>query len=49
MCAIPNVLPLSTEIIEKLDLSGIDYWFDKQSLVTLTEEDLEVAREIIMG
>ena len=49
MCAISNVLPLSAEVIEKLDDSGIDYWFDKKNLVTLTEEDLEVAREIIYG
>ena len=49
MCAISNVLPLSAEVIEKLNDSGIDYWFDKQNLVTLTKEDLEVAREIIYG
>ena len=46
---ISNVLPLSDEVIEKLDDSGIDYWFDGKDLVTLTKEDCDVAREIING
>ena len=46
---ISNVLPLPAEVIEKLNDSGIDYWFDGKNLVTLTKEDCDIAREIING